>query len=134
MAPEQREKSCISIRMGIQMRGRILWGLDESPLETPLPSPAVDTDQPCTTGKGRTLFNPIPLALGLQEEPSPFQHSPASPAMQPPTSTEPPGPLLMVGLGLVWWQGHGCFKGLFTQERFAGTASQGPSQLLSLPQ
>lgn len=58
MAPEQREKLCISVRMGIRMRGRTLWGLEESPPETLLPSPAEDADQPCTTGKGRTLFSP----------------------------------------------------------------------------
>lgn len=58
VAPEQREKPCVSIRMGIWMTDRTLRGLEESPPETPFPSPAEDADQPCPIGKGRTLFSP----------------------------------------------------------------------------
>lgn len=58
------------------MRSRTLWGLEESPPETLLPSPAEGADQPTTHHRERQdTFQPISLELGLQEEPSLFQHS-----------------------------------------------------------
>lgn len=131
MAPEHREKPCISV--GTQRRGRTL-GLEESPPETPLPSPAEDAEQPRTTGKGRTLFSPSLQHQGCRRSPALSNTAPASPAMLSPTSTEPQVP--PAGGAGGWCSGRDAVvaQGLVYSGRLCWSSFSGAFQLLSLPQ
>lgn len=130
MAPEQRKKLCISIRMGIQMKGRILWGLEDNPPETPFP-PQLRV-QTSHRKRQKTLL-PIPLAQGCRRSQALSSTAPASPAVQPPTSTEHPGPSCWWGWGLVWQQGHGCSRVCLLRKGLLEQFPRGPSSCSHFP-
>lgn len=130
MAPEQREKLCISIRMGIRMRGRTL-GLEESPPEIPLPSPAEHADQPHTTGKGRTLSSPS-LAAG-EAKPFPTQLHQALPC-SPLPALNPQVPLAGGTGALCSGRDTVVAEGLVYSGKVCWSSFPGTFQLLSLPQ
>lgn len=130
LAPEQREKLCISIRMGIRMRGRTL-GLEESPPETPLPSPAEHADQPCTTG--HSSAHPFSIRAAGEAKPFPTQLQQALPCSPLPALNPQVPPAGGTG---AWCGGRDTVvaQGLVYSGKVCWSSFPGTFQLLSLPQ